>query len=31
MSATLDLTLQVWRQDGPQDRGQFKTYQLKGI
>ncbi len=31
MSATLDLTLKIWRQDGPQDRGQFKTYQLKGI
>jgi succinate dehydrogenase / fumarate reductase iron-sulfur subunit len=31
MSATLDLTLKVWRQDGPKDHGQFKTYQLKGI
>lgn len=31
MSATLDLTLKIWRQDGPKDRGQFKTYQLKGI
>lgn len=31
MSAKLDLTLKVWRQDGPKDRGQFKTYQLKGI
>ena len=31
MSAMLDLTLQIWRQDGPQDRGQFKAYQLKGI
>ena len=31
MSAKLDLTLKIWRQDGPQDRGRFKTYQLKGI
>lgn len=31
MSSTLDLTLKIWRQDGPQDRGQFKTYHLKGI
>ena len=31
MSAKLDLTLKIWRQDGPQVRGQFKTYQLKGI
>jgi succinate dehydrogenase / fumarate reductase iron-sulfur subunit len=31
MSAKLDLTLKIWRQDGPKDRGQFKTYQLKGI
>ena len=31
MSATLDLTLKIWRQDGPRDHGQFKTYQLKGI
>ena len=31
MSATLDLTLKIWRQDGSKDRGQFKTYQLKSI
>ena len=31
MSAKLDLTLKIWRQDGPKDRGQFKSYQLKGI
>ncbi len=31
MSDKLDLTLKIWRQDGPQDRGRFKTYQLKGI
>lgn len=31
MSGMLDLTLKIWRQDGPKDRGQFKTYQLKGI
>ena len=31
MSSTLDLTLKIWRQDGPGDRGQFKTYDLRGI
>jgi succinate dehydrogenase / fumarate reductase iron-sulfur subunit len=31
MSATLDLTLKIWRQDGSKDRGQFKIYQLKSI
>ncbi|MDB5388713.1 MAG: frdB 1 [Planctomycetaceae bacterium] len=31
MSAMLDLTLKIWRQDGPKTRGAFKTYHLKGI
>ena len=28
---TLSLTLQVWRQDGPQDAGRFETFHLDGI
>lgn len=31
MSAKLDLTLKIWRQDGPKARGQFKTYHLMGV
>ncbi len=31
MSKTLDLTLSVWRQAGPESRGQFVTYPAKGI
>lgn len=31
MSAKLDLTLKIWRQDGSKDRGRFITYDLKGI
>jgi len=27
----LKLTLQVWRQDGPNNRGRFETYKLDGI
>ncbi len=28
---TLNLTLKVWRQDGPEDRGRFETYQANNI
>jgi succinate dehydrogenase / fumarate reductase iron-sulfur subunit len=31
MPDTLDLTLRVWRQDGPDDPGRFETYQANGI
>ena len=27
----LNLTLKVWRQDGPDDRGRFETYQANDI
>ena len=27
----LDLTLRVWRQDGPDDKGGFRDYQLNGV
>ena len=27
----LNLTLRVWRQNGPDDRGQFRDYQLNGV
>ena len=28
---TLNITLKVWRQDGPDDRGRFETYQADNI
>lgn len=28
---TLNLTLRVWRQNGPEDKGEFKDYQLNGV
>ncbi|MCA9050375.1 MAG: succinate dehydrogenase/fumarate reductase iron-sulfur subunit [Planctomycetaceae bacterium] len=28
---TLNLTLRVWRQDGPNGKGQFRTYQLSDV
>ena len=31
MSTTLNLTLQVWRQDGPNDPGRFEVYQARNI
>jgi succinate dehydrogenase / fumarate reductase iron-sulfur subunit len=31
MSETIDVTLKVWRQDGPGDAGRFETYPLNGI
>jgi succinate dehydrogenase / fumarate reductase iron-sulfur subunit len=31
MSAGMNLTLHVWRQDGPGKDGRFETYQAKGI
>jgi succinate dehydrogenase / fumarate reductase iron-sulfur subunit len=31
MSKTLNLTLEVWRQDGPDAVGRFETYQATGI
>ena len=27
----LNITLKVWRQRGPQEKGAFETYQLEGI
>lgn len=30
-SQLLNLTLRVWRQDGPQAKGAFKNYQLNGV
>ena len=27
----MDLTLKVWRQDGPQDKGHLETHQLSGV
>ena len=30
-SDTLSLNLRVWRQDGPDDRGEFRNYKLHGI
>lgn len=27
----LDLTLRIWRQNGPEDRGEFRDYQLHGV
>jgi succinate dehydrogenase / fumarate reductase iron-sulfur subunit len=31
MAKTLDVTLRVWRQDGPDDAGRFETYEAEGI
>ena len=31
MDKNIDLTLKVWRQKGPKEKGAFETYQLKGI
>ena len=31
MSESLDLKLRIWRQGGPEDRGQFHDYELKGV
>ena len=28
---TLNLTLRVWRQNGPEDKGGFQDYQLNGV
>ena len=27
----MNLTLKVWRQDGPQDKGHLETHQLSGV
>jgi succinate dehydrogenase / fumarate reductase iron-sulfur subunit len=27
----IDITLMVWRQDGPRDKGRFETYETRGI
>ena len=27
----LNLTLRIWRQDGPEARGEFRDYQLSGV
>ena len=31
MAKTLNVTLRVWRQSGPDDPGHFETYQADGI
>jgi len=31
MSETLNVTLQVWRQEGPEARGRFETYEARNI
>jgi len=31
VTATLDLTLRVWRQNGPDDSGGFETYAVSGV
>jgi len=31
MSATMNLTLHVWRQKGPKEKGKMETYEAKGI
>lgn len=31
MDKTINITLKVWRQRGPQEKGAFQTYQLEGI
>lgn len=31
MSKMINLTLKIWRQKGPEDKGQFKTYKLENI
>jgi succinate dehydrogenase / fumarate reductase iron-sulfur subunit len=31
VTTTLDLTLKIWRQDGPSSAGRFETYDVRGI
>jgi succinate dehydrogenase / fumarate reductase iron-sulfur subunit len=31
MENSLNLTLKVWRQNGPQDKGHFETYKIEGV
>ena len=31
MSKSIQLTLKIWRQSGPGDKGRFETYPAKGI
>ncbi|MCW3785806.1 succinate dehydrogenase/fumarate reductase iron-sulfur subunit [Plebeiibacterium sediminum] len=31
MENNINLTLKVWRQNGPQDKGRFETYKLEGV
>ena len=31
MDKTINITLKVWRQKGPKEKGRFETYDLKGI
>ena len=31
MDKNIDITLKVWRQKGPKEKGFFETYPLKGI
>jgi succinate dehydrogenase / fumarate reductase, iron-sulfur subunit len=27
----MDLTLKIWRQNGPQEKGEMKTYPISGV
>ena len=31
MSKSIHLTLKIWRQDGPADKGRFETYPAKDV
>lgn len=31
MDKNIDITVKVWRQRGPKEKGAFETYPLKGI
>ena len=31
MDKNINITLKVWRQKGPKEKGAFETYQLKNI
>ena len=31
MEEMINITLNVWRQDGPDDRGRFETYKADGV
>ena len=31
MSNTINLTLKIWRQQGPHDKGHLETYEMKDV